>query len=210
VSRPKLKRGKKSVAERVRSALGHRIRIEALAALNERAYSKAELAALLGLSVPGVTHHIDKLANEGSIEVAKVEKKEDKNLEVTYYRAIEMPFHSDADIAAMSPEERQVLAGLILQASTAESMTSLWAGKLHSDPRVMLAWNWFNVDAQGQQEIADELAASWERIQTITTKSTSRRIKSGEPAISVIVTSLGYRRSRNSPNQPNSGKVGGF
>jgi len=80
----------------------------------------------------------------------------------------------------------------------AEVMAALWAGKLH-DPRVWLAWNWFNVDDQGRKDITAEQQRSWERVQEIEVESTNRRATSGEEATSIIVTQLGYQRARKGP-----------
>jgi hypothetical protein len=89
----------------------------------------------------------------------------------------------------------------------AEALASFWAGKITADPRAVLAWRWFNVDSQGRADIADEQARSWERIKEIEAESTTRRATSGEDAQSIIVSSLGYERSRTSPHPPNtSGK----
>jgi hypothetical protein len=119
---------------------------------------------------------------------------------------VELPFYSDDDIAAMTPDERQALAGIILQAATAEALASLWAGKLHGDPRVMLAWNRINLDEQGRDDLADEQERSWGRMMEIEVESANRRAESGEPATTYVVTSLGYERSRTSAPPPASGK----
>jgi DNA-binding transcriptional ArsR family regulator len=190
----------RSVEEAVSYAVGHRVRIEVLAALNERIYSAAELSRVVRQPLSTITHHVEELRKSGSIEVARTRKV--RNIEQNFYRSVELPFYSDEDIAAMTADQRQALAGLILQASMAEAMASLWAGKLKNDPRVVLAWRWFNLDNQGREDLADQQAEWWERIREIETESTSRRAESGEEAESVIVTLLGYPRSRNSPHPP--------
>ena len=55
----------------------------------------------------------------------------------------------------------------------------LWAWEMPNDPRVWLAWNWFNVDAQGRKEIANEQERSWKRMQEIEVESTNRRAGTG-------------------------------
>lgn len=137
-----------------------------------------------------------------SIEVARTEQV--RNVNVNFYRAIELPFYSDEEIAAMTEEERQVTIAPALQAIIAEALAAFWAGKMIHDPRLWLSWRWFNVDAQGREEIADEQARSWERIQEIEAQSVARRGRSGEPSESVIVASLGFERSRSTPHPPAS------
>ncbi len=191
---------RKSIEEVVAYAVGHRIRVHILIVLNEGTCTPGEIARIIGEPLNNVSNHIRELLDAGSIELAKTEQV--RNATQHYYRAVEMPFYSDADIAAMTPEQRQVTAGLVIQSMMAETMAGLWAGKMHSDPRVWLAWNWFNVDEQGRQDIADEQERSWWRIQEIEVESTNRRAESGEHASSIIVTQLGFERARTGPTSP--------
>jgi DNA-binding transcriptional ArsR family regulator len=190
----------RTIEEAVSYAVGHRIRIEVLAALNEGSRSPNELAKLVGQPLSKVTHHIHELVESRSIELARTAQV--RNTVQHFYRAVEVPFFSDEEMASMAQRERQEIYGLILQASMAEALAAFWAGKITNDPRVWLSWRWFNVDAQGRSDIADEQAKSWARIQEIESESSTRRADSGEEAVSVIVTSQGYERSRTSPTPP--------
>jgi DNA-binding transcriptional ArsR family regulator len=181
-------------------SLGHRIRIEVLATLNEGCYSQDELSRRIGVPLSTVGYHIKELLDDGSIELART--KMVRNTLQHYYRAIKMPFYTDEEIAAMPPEGRQATAGVILQASTAEAMAALWAGRMMRDPSVWLTWRWFNVDKQGRRDIADEQARSWARFPEIEAESAGRMAKSNEKPTSIIVTSLGYMRSRTAPTRP--------
>lgn len=190
----------KSIEEVVAYALGHRIRIVVLAILNEGTYSADELARIIDEPLNKVSHHIKELVDAGSIELARVEKV--RNADQHYYRAVEMPFYTDEEAAEMTPQQRQVTAGLILQNMMAEAMSALWAGQLRDDPRVWLAWRWFNVDEQGRNEIADEQQRSWDRMREIEADATNRRAESGEDAVSVIVADMGFERARTAPTPP--------
>ncbi len=119
-----------------------------------------------------------------------------------------MPYYSDEEMAAMTPGQRQVTYGLILQCMTAEALAALWAGRMQSDPRTWLAWRWFNVDVQGREDIADEQARFWDRVQEIEAESTNRRARSGEGAESVVVASLGFMRERTAPKPPSPTNTG--
>jgi DNA-binding transcriptional ArsR family regulator len=175
-------------------AVAHRIRAEILAALHERHRSPIELTKLLGLPLSTIAHHVDELVRDNSIELAEIKRV--RNANEHFYRAIELPFYSDEEMWAMPVEARQEFYGLILQAATAEAFASFWAGKMSSDPRVWMSWCWFNVDAQGRDDIADEQARSWARVQEIEAESNTRRAESGEEATSIIVTSMGFMRNR--------------
>jgi DNA-binding transcriptional ArsR family regulator len=208
----------KSIEEVVSYAVGHRIRVEVLAMLHEGTYCPNEIAEVLGEPLGRVTHHINELLGGGSIELARTEPV--RNTTRHFYRAVELPepasqevpasetemitprFYSDEEVAAMPAKQRQVNSGLILQASMAEALAALWAGRLKEDPRVFLAWRWFNVDAQARDEIADEQARSWARIQEIEAEATGRLVEAGEQGVSLVVASQGFERSRTSHTSP--------
>jgi DNA-binding transcriptional ArsR family regulator len=192
----------KSIEEVVAYAVGHRIRVQVLTILSEGVFTPDEIAQLIGEPTNTVSHHIKELLDAGSIELAKTEPV--RNALRHYYRAVEMPYYSDEEMAAMTPQQRQVTYGLVLQTIMAEAMAAFWAGKMRNDPRVWLTSCWFNVDEQGREEIADEQARSWERIKEIETKSINRCAKSGGDAASVIVAQLGFRRERTGPTLPDS------
>ncbi len=208
----------KSIEEVVSYSLGHRIRIEVLAILHEGTYSPNELARKIGEPLGKVTHHVNELLDAGAIELARTEPV--RNATQHFYRAIELPdcsrqgsttpvtagvsprFYTDEEFAAMPVQQRQLTAGLVLQAAIAESLAALWAGKMAKDPRIWMSWRWFNVDAHGRADIADEQARFWERVQEIEVESDTRRAETSEEAVSVMVTSLGFERSRTSPPPP--------
>jgi DNA-binding transcriptional ArsR family regulator len=155
--------GSRSTEEALSYAVGHRIRIEVLAALNEATRSPNELARLIGQPLSKVTHHINELVDSRSIELARTEQV--RNTTQHFYRAAEIPFLSDEEVRALPPKARQEITGLILQATMAEALAAFQAGKMVGDPRLWLSWRWYNVDAQGRAEIADEQDESWARMQ---------------------------------------------
>src|SRR4029077_548052 len=193
----RLGQGKRGVEEAVGYALKHQHRVEILCLLNEGECNRYELAALIGEEPAKIKHHLKELLDEGSIELAY--SKRVGNMMQHYYRAVEMPFYTDEEVAAMPPEAKQAICGVILQAVMAEALAALWAGKMADDPRVWLSWRWFHVDVQGREDIADEQARHWERVREIEAESTNRCAKSGESTKSIIVTSLGHVRCRRAP-----------
>jgi hypothetical protein len=96
-------------------------------------------------------------------------------------------------------QERQVTAGLVIQSLMAEVMAGLWAGKMHKDPRVWLAWDRFNLDAEGRQELAEEQKESWERLNAIKANSANRVVESGEETTPYVVSVLGFERALKAP-----------
>lgn len=198
----RLGRGNRTVEDAVHYSVGHRIRTEILAILNEGMRTPDELSKITGESLSKLGHHIKALLDDGSIELACI--KPVRNTLQHFYRAVEIPFYSDEEVAAMPPEKKQAITGVILEAVIAEALASFDAGKMVEDPRLWLSWRWFNVDAQGRGDLADEQARHWARAQEIETEATERRVDSGEEAVSIIITSLGYVRSRTATHSPHS------
>jgi len=200
-----LKEGGRRVEEVTSRGIAHRIRIEILAALHEGPATATQLARILRQSQSKVWNHVQELLKDGAIELAFT--KDERNLKITYYRVVELPFFSDEAVSEMTAEERQITAALILQSSEAEALAALWAGKLHSDRRVMLAWNRIVLDQQGREDLADEQARSWERMEEIAAEAANRRAESGEPGVMHIITSYGYERHRSEPPEPATGAI---
>jgi DNA-binding transcriptional ArsR family regulator len=192
----------KSTEERVGYALGHRIRVEILTLLNEAIYTADDIAAIIKESRQNVHHHLKELLGGRSIEIAKIEKR--RNADLHFYRAVEMADYDEEAIAAMAIEDRQDIAGHVVRGATAEIMAALAAGKLSNDPKVWLAWRWFNLDTQGRQDLLEEQRRSWERVQEIEAESANRRAESGEDATSYIVAEWGFERVRKAPVPPSA------
>ncbi len=192
---------RKGIEEVVQYALGHRIRVHILIVLNEGTYTAGQIAEIIGEPLNNVSNHIRELLDAGSIELARTEQR--GNIVQNYYRAVEIPYYSEEEAEAMTWEQRQVTAGLVVQSASAEVMAALWGGKL-ADPRACLAWDWFNVDREGREAIEEEQRRCWERIQEIEVEATNRRAESGEEATSILVTQFGYERAREARKFPPS------
>jgi DNA-binding transcriptional ArsR family regulator len=187
---------KKGIGDVVSYAVSHPTRIHVLVVLHHGTYTAAQIAQIIDEPLNNVSNHIRELVDAGSIEIARTEQK--GNIVQHYYRGVEMPFYTDEDVAAMTPQQRQVSAGLVVQSMAAEAMAALRTGKL-VDPRVWLTWHWFNVDEQGRRDIADEQQRCWNRMQEIEAESVNRRAESGEEATTMIVTQMSYERARKPP-----------
>lgn len=194
-------KGTRGIEDSVSYAVGHRIRIEILAALHEGPESPDGLAKIVGRPLSTVTHHIEELLKDGSIEIARSVKVRG-NIVQHYYRVIELPEFSSEEIAAMREDERQALFALIVQAATAEVLASLWAGKMIHDRRIQLAWNRITLDRQGREDLSDEQDESWKRMKQIECDSATRLAESDEKGVTYVVTSFGYERSRHSAPLP--------
>lgn len=182
------------IDEAVLFAVGHRIRIEALAILAEGKHSVSEIAQILGEDVRLVGNHIRSLYEAGCIEAVGTVKV--RNVTEHFYRAVTMPYISDEAYRAMSEEERREIIGLIIQAITAEALASFRAGKLERDENAWLLWDALDLDAQGRRELAGELETRYSRFLEIKANSEARMAASGESGTPTVVSLLGFERSR--------------
>lgn len=196
---------KRSVEDAVSYAVAHGIRVDILCYLNEAPRSPSELARMMSLPLSTIEHHIKELLASCSIELARVAQV--RNTNEHFYRAVEIPYYTDEEMWAMSVEVRQEIYGLILQASTAEAMAAFRAGKMSNDPRVWMTWQWFNLDTQGRMDMADEDARSWLRRQEIGAESASRRARTGEEPVSIIVSLHTHERCRTLAARPTRGRA---
>ena len=185
---------RRSIEEAVAFAVGHRIRIDALAILNEGTASPNEIAKTIGEGVSKVGHHVKELFDSGCIEFVGTEQR--RGATEHFYRAIARPFISDEEARELPEETKREFAALILQAIMAEGLASLRAGKMDSDEDIWMSWRSVNLDAQGRREVADEQAASYARIEEIEAKCAARLVESDEAGTSTVVAAMGFERSR--------------
>lgn len=192
----------KSIEERVAFALGHRTRLLILTLLNEGSYTTRQIADLIGETRDNVKHHIQEMRHGGIVEIAKAEEV-GKGAKEFYYRAVEMPYYSAEELEEMTPDERQAIIGPTIQHLVAEVLASFWAGKMKENPKhLWLGWRWFNLDAQGRDDLAEEQEKWWARAREIECEATNRRAKSGAIAESTIVALMGFPRERTAPKPP--------
>lgn len=189
-----VKEQRRSIEEAVAYAVGHRIRIDALAILNEGTASPNEIAKIIGEGVSKVGHHVKELFDSGCIEFVGTEQR--RGATEHFYRAIARPFISDEEARELPAETKREFAALILQAIMAEGLAALRAGKMDADEDIWMSWRSVNLDERGRREVADEQAASYARIEEIEARCASRLIESSEAGTSTVVATMGFERSR--------------
>lgn len=183
----------KGIEEVVQYALGHKIRVNVLIVLNDGIYTAAQLAEIIDEPLNNVSNHLRKMLDDGSIEIAKEERK--GNVVQYWYKAVEVPSYSQDEAEAMTSLQRQVTVGAIVQSGTAELLAALYAGTLR-DPRSILYWHWYNVDRQGREDLEAESVRYLERVRKIEAESTNRRAESGEDSTSMLVSLSVFERAR--------------
>jgi DNA-binding transcriptional ArsR family regulator len=188
----------KGIEEVVQYALGHRIRVHLLIVLNDGIHTAAQLAEIIGEPLNNVSNHLRKMLEDGSVEIAKEERK--GNVVQYWYRAMEIPYYSQEAAEEMTHLQRQMTAGAIYQSGSAEVMAALYAGKL-ADPRAVVFWHWYNVDQRGRDALEAENRRYLERLREIEVESTNRRATSGEDSTSMLVNLTVFERARRAQDQ---------
>ncbi len=186
----------RTLEEAINRAVGHRIRVEILAALHEGPATAAGLSRTLGQPLGDLHYHLRKLLEDRAIRV--VGRVQKRNLSQTIYAYIKLPVYDYGEWESLSSQERQIISAVTLRAGMAESLSSLWAGKLHSDPRLILTWKPIVLDAQGRVALTEEQRHSWNRVCEIETEAAQRLNAVGDAGEMHVVTFLGFHRSRTS------------
>lgn len=185
---------RRSIDEAVAYAVGHRIRIDALAIFNEGTASPNQIAKAIGEGVSKVGHHVKELFDSGCIEFVGTEQR--RGATEHFYRAVARPFVSDEEARELPAETKREFAALILQAIMAEGLAALRAGRMDDDEDVWMSWRSVNLDGEGRREVADEQAESYARIEEIEARCAARLVESGESGTSTVVAAMGFERSR--------------
>lgn len=184
---------RKGIEEVVQYAIGHPIRVKALILLNERPHCASEIAAALGVPLTTLNNHLQRMCEEGSIEIAKVEKR--RNMDRYWYRSVEVKEYSVAELERLPFRFRQNIAGAIAQSGIAEVMAALYGGTL-ADPRANLFWTSFNLDEEARAK-ADAATESYlKEMQEIEVEATNRVAASGEETTSMLLNHSFFERAR--------------
>ncbi|HWM55521.1 MAG TPA: ArsR family transcriptional regulator [Solirubrobacterales bacterium] len=192
--KPPAERKRKKMDEAVAWALGHPVRNEVLSILAEGKRSSSELAKIMDEDVKLVGHHVRELFESGCIEDAGTVAR--GNVTERFYRTVILPYITDEAYQAMTMEERHDIIGVTIQSILTETLASYRAGKMESDEDLWLLWDALNLDAEGRREVADELAASYERLADIKGRAATRMCESGEAGTTTIVTATAFSRCR--------------
>lgn len=187
------KKQRKRIEDAVQYALAHKVRVEILILLNEASYTVAELAELIDLPLSNVSNHVRRMLEDGSIEVAKREERRGTNIH--WYRAVEMPYYSKEEAEVLTWMQRQVTAGLVVQSGLAEVMAALFKGVL-ADARTILSWDWYSVDARGQDDLEAENLRHLDRIREIECEALNRVAESGDETTPILVSLFAFVRAR--------------
>jgi len=163
-----------------------------------RVATRPVVVSMTGQSYSVVDDHVKRMLEDGSIEVADMQERRGTN--IYWYRAVEIPEYSQEEAEALTVTERQNIAGWVVQSGLAEVVAALWKGNL-ADPRTILSWDWYNVDARGRDDLDAENVRHLKRLREIECESINRVAKSHEETTPLLVSLSAFVRARR-PRRP--------
>ena len=162
---------------RIIKALTHPLRIQILAALDERTASPSELADELGAPLGNVSYHVRQLAGLGLIKLVKRTPR--RGAIEHHYKAVGRPQISDDAWAGTSATVKDAVVGAAL-GDVGNAVTSAAASGGFSRPDAHLTRTQVTVDERGWKDLDQELNATLARVEKITGDSAKRLAKAGE------------------------------
>ena len=199
MAKGKVRQAKKEIEEVVEYALGNKTRIKVLVALNEGSYTAAQISEKIDEPKEKVQNHLRWMLEDGAIEID--EERPIGNRDQYAYRSVVVNTYSAEEFERLPFRFRQNIAGAILSSGIAEILASFHAGKL-AEPRAHEYWDWYNLDAKGQDDV-DALTHRFLRdIRAIEDESFARAAKSGEEITSMVLELFFFERSRRGGDRP--------
>lgn len=186
------KKGARTMVDGIAHSVNHPIRLDALSILFERTASPKEIAKQIEAPLATVAFHISELADGGAVKLVKTEPR--RGAVEHFYRATRQPDVSEAEWRSMSKRSRRKLAGALLQAIVAESLSSLRHGCMDEDEHLHITWMPMRVDEKGRAELAKAQEEMLKRYTAIRERSAKRL--SEDDGTTVVAATLGFNRAR--------------
>jgi hypothetical protein len=167
---------------------------EILARMTVKPSSGVEIAKELGEDREHVAYRIRKMAgvygDSPLIELVSTAQTNDRRRNL--YRAVVRGVLDTETFAGLTKRARESLSVRTVNLIVGDTETSIMSGAMDSHPSMTLLRIPTPVDAQGYDEIADELVATQKRIEEIQIASVNRRAHSKESAIGVYTYLMAF------------------
>jgi predicted transcriptional regulator len=187
-------RARAKLSKRLAKAVANSVRIDALRILNEQEASPKELAAALEEELSHISYHVTQLHDYKCIERVRTEPR--RGAVKHFYRAVTPPYVSDEQTAEMSKPAREEISAVMLQTVIGEAMAALQAGTFDSRTDRHMSWVPMALGEEGWREMVALFAEMLERATKIKATDAERRAESGEEGVEVIVSMMGFERSK--------------
>ena len=190
---------------RIIKALTHPLRIQILAALDERTASPSELADELDAPLGNVSYHVRQLAGLGLIKLVKRTPR--RGAIEHHYKAVGRPQISDDAWAGTPPTVKDAVVGAAI-GDLGAAVTSAAAAGGFSRPDAHLTRTQVTIDERGWKDLDKELNATLARVRRIADDSAKRLAKAGkdgEQAATVVMMLFGDGEDSASAAAANNG-----
>jgi DNA-binding transcriptional ArsR family regulator len=172
---------------RIIKALTHPLRIQILAALDERTASPSELADELKAPLGNVSYHVRQLAGLGLIKLVKRTPR--RGAIEHHYKAVGRPQITDDAWAGTPPTVKNAVVGAALgDVGTAVTAAAAAGGFSRADSH--LTRTQVKLDERGWKELDKELNATLKRVQKIADDSRKRLGKAADGAQDATVVMM--------------------
>ncbi|MBS1882033.1 MAG: helix-turn-helix transcriptional regulator [Actinobacteria bacterium] len=168
--------------------VAHPTRARAFTILTERTASPVEIAQEIGKDVGHVGYHVRKLLQLNLVEL--VDERPVRGAVEHFYRAIERPFVSEEEFAALSVSEREIFTRYIMQRLVADVARSMDENVFAARTNHAILRTPMLVDDDGFQEMCELHIEMYERTLDIQARSAERMTGSGEEGIPAISASV--------------------
>jgi DNA-binding transcriptional ArsR family regulator len=189
---------------RIIKALTHPLRIQILAALDERTASPSELADELEAPLGNVSYHVRQLAGLGLIKLVKRTPR--RGAIEHHYKAVGRPQISDDAWAGTPPTVKDAVVGAAL-GDLGSAVSAAAAAGGFSRPDAHLTRTQVTIDERGWKDLDKEMNATLARVKRIADDSAKRLAKSGgdEQAATVVMMLFGNGDDSGSAAAANNG-----
>jgi hypothetical protein len=176
------------IDRRLKDLASNSVRLNALAVLNERTAAANELAATLGVDAATMRGQLEKMLEQGLIEV--VGKSSSEGAADPCYRALVRALWSNEEWAVLSIEERRQLSAWLVETVAAGAAEALEAGTFNARDDTHASHTVSVVDECGWQELTRIQNEALEACFAIQAESAERLAESGEDGIRVMSAML--------------------
>jgi DNA-binding transcriptional ArsR family regulator len=170
---------KPSVDVGVVKAIGHPLRMQLLARLNERVASPVELARELDESVQLVSYHVRILRDLGFVELVSTTPR--RGAIEHHYRAVRRPYFSDEDFAALPANARGALSGTVLEQIFLHAASAHEAGVFDETANTNVTSADFVLDQKAWDKLTNKVGEVLEYAMKLQAEAMPRVQKGAEP-----------------------------
>ena len=194
---------KSSVDVGVVKAIGHPLRMQLLARLNERVASPVELARELDESVQLVSYHVRILRDLGFVELVSTTPR--RGAIEHHYRAVRRQYFSDQDYASLPANARAAITGTALESLFTHAASAHEAGVFDDDPENHVSTSDFILDKEAYDELSGMMKDLLERAMDLQAQS-AKRIQGGEDEVRARLSMMLYVSPANAAPATRSGR----